>query len=55
MKRAKAVEKIMTDLNLPRSCEDYVWNTIGMLGCDDDLDKDTVKGVELVIRQEMAR
>ena len=55
MNRDKAVEKIMADLHLPRSCEDYVWNTIGMLGCGETLDKETIKGVELVLRNEMSR
>jgi hypothetical protein len=55
MTKAKALEKILADLGLPKSCEDYVLQTMGMLGCDDDLDRDTVKGVEIVIRQEMGR
>ena len=55
MTKAKELEKILTDLGLPKSCEDYVLQTIGKLGCDDDLDKDTIKGVEIVIKQEMGR
>ena len=53
MTREKAIEKILFDLGLPRACEDYVLQTIAMLGCDDELDNETVKGVEIVIRREM--
>lgn len=55
MSREDAIEKILADLKLPRSCEDYVLQTIGLLGCDDTLDIETVKGVELVLKREMAR
>lgn len=55
MTKEKALEKILADLGLPRSCEDYVLQIMGMLGCGDDLDRDTVKGVEIVLRREMAR
>ncbi len=55
MSREDAIEKILADLGLPRSCEDYVLQTIGLLGCDDPLDIETVKGVELVLKREMAR
>lgn len=53
MTKEKAVERILSDLHLSRNCEDYVYQTIGLLGCDDELDNETVKGVEIVIRREM--
>lgn len=53
MTRDKAVEKILADLRLPRACEDYVYQTMGMLGCGDELDNETIKGVEIVLRREM--
>ena len=53
MTREKAIEKILSDLGLPRACEDYVLQTIALLGCDDDLDNETIKGIEIVIRREM--
>lgn len=52
MTRAKAVEKIMNDLGLTNDLEDYVYRTIGMLGCGDTLDRETVKGVKEVIKRE---
>ena len=55
MNKAKAIEKIMSDLHLPASCEDYVWQQVGMLGCDDEMDLETIKGVEIVLRREMSR
>ena len=55
MTKTKALEKILADLGLPKSCEDYVLQTIGMLGCDDNLDRDTIKSIELVIKQETKR
>ena len=55
MTREKAIEKILADLGLPRNCEDYVRQTIAMLGCGDTLDLETVKGVELVLKRDMAR
>jgi hypothetical protein len=55
MTKEKAVERILSDLHLPRNCEDYVYQTIGLLGCDDTLDLETVKGVEIVIQREMQR
>lgn len=55
MNREKAIERILKDLGLPRSCEDYVYQTIGLLGCDDTLDLETVKSVEMVIQREMQR
>ena len=53
MTREDAVSKILSDLGLPRSCEDYVYQMMGLLGCDDELDPETVKGVELVIKRDM--
>jgi hypothetical protein len=53
MTREKAIEKILSDLGLPRACEDYVLQTIALLGCDDELDNETVKGVEIVLRRDM--
>ena len=53
MTREKAIEKILSDLGLPRACEDYVLQTIALLGCDDDLDNETIMGFEIVIRREM--
>ena len=55
MTKTKALEKILADLGLPKSCEDYVLQTMGMLGCDDNLDRDTIKSIELVIKQETKR
>ena len=55
MTRERAIERILADLGLPRSCEDYVRQTIAMLGCDDTLDLETVKGVEIVLKRDMAR
>lgn len=55
MTREKAIERILKDLGLPRSCEDYVYQTFGRLGIEDDLDLETVKAVELVMQREMRR
>lgn len=53
MTKSKALDRILADLGLPRSCEDYVLQTMGRLGCDDDIDMETVKSLEVVIRKEM--
>jgi len=52
MTRQKAIDKILSDLNLSAEYEDFVLQTIGRLGCDNTLDLDTVKAVEQVIRNE---
>lgn len=54
MTREKAIQKILADLRLPQSCENYVLQTIAMLGCGDTLDIETVRGVEIVIQREMS-
>ena len=53
MKRGKAIDKIMADLQLSDRYLDYVVQTLGRLGCDENLDLDTVAAVEQVIRNDM--
>lgn len=53
MTKEKAVQKILTDLHLPSSSEDYVRFTIGVLGCDDTIDLDTVKAIKEVIQKDI--
>lgn len=54
MKRDKVVDKILSDLHLPKTYEDYIYQTLGRLGCAEPIDIDTVKAVETVIKKELS-
>lgn len=53
MTRDKAIDRILKDIGLNHNLEDYVLQTIGRLGCDDDIDLETVFAIEEVIRREL--
>ena len=53
MNRAKAIQKIMSDMRLTPDMADYVNFTIGYLGCGPDLDLETIKAVKEVIKKNI--
>lgn len=49
MRRQKAIEKIMTDLHLGPQFENFVLQTIGELGCGEEIDSMTVRVIKQII------
>ena len=54
MTKQKAIQKILKDMGLHSSYEDYVLQTIGKLGCDDNIDLETISAIKQVILRNIS-
>ena len=54
MTKQKAIQKILKDMGLHSSYEDYVLQTIGRLGCDDNIDLETISAIKQVILRDIS-
>lgn len=52
MTKSKAIDRIMSDLNLGKQLEGFVISIVGRFNCDDTIDLDTIYAIEDVIRNE---
>lgn len=55
MTKQKAIQKILKDIGLHSSYEDYVVQTIGKLGCDDNIDLETISAIKQVILNDLSK
>ena len=55
MTKEKAIQQILKEMGLHNSYEDYVLQTIGRLGCDNNIDIETVSAIKQVILKDLSR
>jgi len=53
MKKKRAIERLMKELNLCDKMEYYVVSTFGRMGCEENIDLDTYNCVRDYIRKEL--